>query len=104
MYLLKYILYNKYIKSSKGLNMNNLTCERTNQSLSISCLHNVLCNRHELPKNFPRGRYFMVDTEDVLSDIIKGVQMDELSDKLRSDLYALNTYVISKVGRLARST
>ena len=63
----------------------------------MNCFNNVIVNRNELPKNMP-GKAF-TDTFDILTNIISSVQNNSISDSTLSDLYKLNSYLISKLGK-----
>ena len=72
-------------------------------NLIRSMVNTILVNREELPKFVPRNRYFMLETDDLLHSIIVACQKNELTKELRSDLYLLNTYLISKKGNKLQS-
>ena len=71
--------------------------------LVLSCLSNVISNRDRLCKIMPR-EVFGRETYDVLNSIIVESQTKtELSRQNISDLFILNTYIISKVGKYCQS-
>lgn len=71
-------------------------------NLDKKCLHTVLENRNELPKYVPRQREFMTECDDYLYCILQDVRNNSLSEQNRSNLYFLNTIVLSKLGKLTR--
>jgi hypothetical protein len=67
------------------------------------CLHLVLANLGCLPKYVPRGREYFCECDTYLYNILQDVKKGELSDSNRSNLYFLNTLVLSYRGRLVHS-
>ena len=71
--------------------------------LVLSCLSNVISNRDKLCKRMPR-EVFGRETDEVLTSIIVESQTEtELSRQTLNDLFILNTYIISKIGKYCQS-
>ena len=68
------------------------------------CLLLVLSNQSNLPRYVPRGREFMCECDTYLYFILKDIrETDSLTDGYRSNLYFLNTILLSKLGKLVYS-
>jgi hypothetical protein len=71
--------------------------------LVLSCLNNVLSNRQSLCKYFP-NEVFGRTTSEVVSSIVHEIQtQNELSKSSTEDLFILNTYLNSKLGKYCQS-